>query len=133
MSVVQSGDFQQVTAVAVAAATETVVAVSTPTAVLTGTCKVAVKAFIVLTVGASTTAITLRIYRGASSAGLLIGVPVALAGMFNTGSPTVLTAFASDQLNNAGQAQYCVTLQQTGGTAGATVNIGCIETTVLSG
>lgn len=133
MSQVQSADCQQFTTVAITTNAETLIGVSIPAAVESSTVKVSVKGFVTITPGTGTTAITLRLYRGAAVGGPLIGVAAALAGMFTVGAPTVLSVFATDALNNAAQAQYALTATQTAGSANGTVNIAVLETMVLSG
>jgi hypothetical protein len=133
MAQLQSIDFTQVTAVAITLAAETIAQTSNQTAVESPTCKVAVKFFAIFTPGASTTAVTIRLYRGATAGGTQIGVAVAVAGMFTAGTACQLAACAADQLVNAGQAQYTVTIQQTAGTANGTVNTATLEVDVLSG
>jgi hypothetical protein len=133
MSQVQSIDFVQATAIGIGPAVENGVLIGNATAVESPTCKVGLKFFCVFTPGASTTAITVRLYRGTTVTSPLVGVAVALSGMFVAGSPCVLLAVAADTLVNAGQAQYSVSIQQTAGTVAGLMNIGVLETTVISG
>lgn len=133
MSQVQSIDFVQVTGIGIGNTVENGVITSNPTSVESPTCKVGVKFFCGFTPGAGTTAITIRIYRGTTTTGAVVGVAVAVAGMFVPGTTCLLFMAAADVLNNAGQAQYSVSMQQTAGTGPGLVNIGVLETTVLSG
>jgi hypothetical protein len=133
MSQVQSADFQQLTNVTVTGAVETLVGVSAAAAVESPTVKCCVKVTLVIAPGASTTSVTIKIYRGVAITGPLVGVNIAQGGGVTPGSPMTLAMVAADALNNAGQAQYCCSVTQTAATGNGTVVIGSIETMVLSG
>lgn len=112
---------------------ETLAAVGPQLTVEQNTGKAAVKGFLTLTIGTNTTAVTVRLYRGATAAGTLISTAIAQAGNFVAGSPAQFGAQATDVLTNVGTAQYCMTVQQTGASANGSITTAVIETEVLSG
>jgi hypothetical protein len=95
--------------------------------------KAVVKGFLTLTVGTGTTAVTVRLYRGTTTAGTLIGSAIAQAGNFTAGSPAAFSVQATDVLSNVGGAQYCMSVQQTGASGNGSVTTAMIDTEILSG
>lgn len=118
---------------AVVTTAETLAALSASLTVLQNTGKAAVKGFLTLTIGTNTTAVTVRLYRGTTSAGTLVSTAIAQAGNFVAGSPAQFVVACTDVLTNVGTAQYCMTVQQTGASANGSITTAVIETEVLSG
>lgn len=118
---------------AVATTAETLVVVGNALSLQATNGKAVVEGFLTLTVGAGTTAVTLRLYRGTTTAGTLIGSAIAQAGNFAAGSPAGFNVAAVDVLSNVGGAQYCMSLQQTGASGNGSVTSAIIDTKVLSG
>lgn len=118
---------------AVVTTAETLAALGAALTVEPTTGKAAVKGFLTLTIGTNTTAVTVRLYRGTTSAGTLISTAIAQAGNFVAGSPAQFVVQATDTLTNVGTAQYCMTVQQTSASANGSITTAVIETEVLSG
>lgn len=112
---------------------ETVIAVGAPLTVPNTTGKASVKVSILLAPGTTTNTVTLRIYRGTSASGTLIGVANAFGTGFVAGANSAFVASATDVLAGVGTAQYCVSVSQLGATANGLVIAAMIETEVLSG
>lgn len=119
--------------VALVTTAETVVVLGAKLPIEYTTCKCLVKSWCTMTPGTNTTAITLKLYRGTTAAGTQIGSSIALAGNFTVGSPCNFDFEATDLLANAGEAQYCMTVTQTGASANGSVTQAVLETEVLSG
>lgn len=120
-------------AVPVVTGAETVVAVGAALPMQANTGKAYIRAWIAMTVGTGTTAITVRIYRGTTAAGVLLGPIIAQVGTFTAGQVATFTGEATDLLASVGAAQYCVTVQQTGAGGNGNVTAATIETRILSG
>lgn len=120
-------------AVTLVTTAETVVQIGAAMPVPNATGKAAVTGFVTLTIGTNTTAVTLRLYRGTSASGTLIGTAVAQAGNFTAGSPANFFVVATDTLTNVGSAQYTLTVQQTAASANGSVTTAKLDTEVLSG
>lgn len=134
MAVLFSKDSQAApAAVPLVTTAETLVLASAAQTVEPTTGKAAIKGFVTLTVGTNTTAVTVRLYRGATSAGTLIGTAVAQAGNFAAGSPAGFSAVATDTLTNVGTAQYCMTVQQTSASANGSATTALLEVEILQG
>lgn len=118
---------------AVVTTAETLAALGAALTVEYATGKAAVRGFLTLTIGTNTTAVTVRLYRGTTSAGTLISTAIAQAGNFVAGSPAQFVVQATDVLTNVGSAQYCMTVQQTAASANGSITTAVIETEVLSG
>lgn len=95
--------------------------------------KAVVKCFAAITAGTSTTALVIKIYRGATTAGTLIAtftntIPAA------AGNPQFNFAHAvSDVLQSTTQSQYCFSVTQTAAGANGIITASSIETELLSG
>lgn len=112
---------------------ETLVAVGAPLTVQYTTVKAVISAWLTLTCGTNTTLVTVRIYRGTTAAGTLIGTAVALTVPAGPGPGFQIDMKFVDVLTSAGSAQYCMTCQQTAATANGSVTAALIETELLSG
>jgi hypothetical protein len=121
------------TPIAVVTTAETLVAVGVPLPLQSSTGKAAIVGLVQLTVGTGTTAVTLRIYRGATAAGGLVATGIPQAGSFTVGSTALFTVAVVDPLNTSGGAQYCMTVQATGASANGSVVMATLNTKVLSG
>lgn len=129
-----SADFQSiVSAITLTTTTETLAAVGFALSLPSGNGKAVVKLYASVTAGTSTTALVLKVYRGAVIAGSPIAtftnsIPAA------SGSPTYNFCLAtSDVLAMATQAQYCFSVTQTAAGANGSITAASIETELLSG
>lgn len=120
-------------AVPVVTGAETLVQVGAALPMQANTGKAYIRAWLAMTVGTGTTGITVRIYRGTSAAGVLLGPMITQVGTFTAGQVATFTAEATDLLASVGAAQYCVTVQQTGAGGNGNVTACTIETRILSG
>ena len=95
--------------------------------------KAVIRAWVELSVGAGTTAITLTVYAGNAIGGRVVGTRQPEAGDFTPGSAATFDLEFIDPFNNVSGVQYCVSVQQTGATGNGTVQNALISTMVLSG
>ena len=112
---------------------EFIVMTSARVPVRVATCMVHIRAWGQVTPGASTTALTGRIYRGASATGGVVGeantIPLATA----PGSTEQVMLEAVELRSNAESVQYTFVVQQAGATAAGAFLQGVMEVEVLSG
>lgn len=123
-------DTTQVAGVVPATNAETV-AIVLPGISVNGGVQIIIEAFASLTTGASTTAVTARVRRGAVVGGALVGAaaPVQVGAALPTSvGLQVGDLFANDV---AGQ-QYCLTLQQTAGTGNGSALYASIQASWIS-
>jgi len=133
-AVLFSEDAQSIAAnVSVVTTAETLVIVGNALSLQAPNGKAVVSGWLTITVGTGTTAVTLALYRGTTSAGTLLGTKIAQAGNFTAGSPAAFSVKAVDVLSNVGGAQYCMTVTQTGASGNGSVTQALIDTKVLSG
>jgi hypothetical protein len=86
-----------------------------------------------LLVGAEATAVTLTIHAGPTITGRIVGQRTPDAGGFTPGQVSTFEVECVDVLENAGGAQYCLSVEQTGATDDGIVRAALIDTTILSG
>ena len=120
-------------AIAVITTAETLAAVSLNLTLPSGSGKALVSGRVTLTVGASTTGVTLTIYRGAVIGGSIVGAQVNQTGNFTAGGTATFDVEYVDPLANVGGAQYCLSVKQIGATGNGSILNALIHTTVLSG
>jgi hypothetical protein len=133
-AVLFSSDVQAPTAaVPVVTTAETLVAVGFPVTLPSGSGKAVVRGWMLLTVGAATTAVTIAIYRGSAIGGPLVGSKIAQAGNFVAGEAAAFEANFIDMLSGVSGAQYCMSVTQTGATGNGNVSNAIIDTRVFSG
>lgn len=127
-------DFQSIPApIALTTTAETLAAVGFAISLPSGNGKAVIKLYASITAGTSTTAIVLKVYRGAIVAGSPIAtftntIPAAAGGPSYNFSHAV-----SDVLQSATQAQYCFSVTQTAAAANGSIVAASIETELLSG
>jgi hypothetical protein len=119
--------------VTVPTTTETVIITSGRAPVPLATVRAVVTAWVQLTTGAGTTAVTPRIRRGSAVTDPLVGEATAEAVKAAAGSTEPFTITVSETLDNAEAANYSVTLQQTGATADGTALQAAIAVELLNG
>jgi hypothetical protein len=95
--------------------------------------KAVVRGWLDLTVGAGTTDLEVNVYRGSAIGGPLVGHWHPQAGGFTPGSLTRMAIEFIDPISNAGGAQYCMSVLQTGATGDGIVVAALLDTTLLSG
>ena len=95
--------------------------------------KAVVRGWCELTVGASTTAITITIYAGTAIGGRVVGAKNPEAGDFSAGNTSHFEVEFIDLFSNVSGVQYCMSVLQTGATGNGTVQNSLIDTKVLSG
>jgi len=120
-------------AIVVTTTTETLAAVSQNLTLPTGSGKALVTGRVTLTIGTSTTGVTLTIYRGAVIGGSIVGAQVNQTGNFTAGGTATFDVEYVDPLTNVGGAQYCLSVKQIGATGNGSILNALIHTTVLSG
>lgn len=127
-------DFQPIAgAIALVTTAETLAGVGFALSLPSGNGKAVVKCYLELTAGTSTTAVVVKVYRGATVAGSPIAtftntIPAA------AGAPSLNFIHAtSDVLQSATQAQYCFSVTQTSATGNGSIVAASIETELLSG
>lgn len=127
-------DFQSIAgAIALTTTAETLAAVGFAISLPSGNGKAVVKCYLALTAGTSTTTVVIKVYRGFSTAGTLIGtfpntIPAAAGN-----PPLTFSCAVSDVLQSATQAQYCFSVTQTAATGNGSITAASIETELLSG
>jgi len=126
-------DVQTAAGVNVPTTTETIAATGNPVPLPSTNGKAVIRAWVQLTVGASTTAVTLTVYAGNAIGGRVVGQQNANAGNFTAGQLGAFSCEFTDALSNIGGAQYCVSVKQTGATGNGTIQSASIDTMVLSG
>ena len=127
-------DVQQAAGVVITTTAETIVATGKMLPVTTATGKAVIRGWVQLTVGTGTTAVTLAIYRGtAIVAGNLVAAKQAMAGSFAAGSTAPFELNLVDPLANVSDAQYCLSVTQTGAGGNGTAVQAMIDTKILSG
>jgi hypothetical protein len=126
-------DVQTAAAINVPTTTETLAVVGQAITLPSGTGKAAIRAWVQLTVGASTTAVTLTVYAGTAIGGRVVGQQNAQGSGFTAGQNAGFMCEFTDVLANVGGAQYCVSVKQTGATGNGTILSAAIDTMVLSG
>lgn len=84
-----------------------------------------------ITPGATTSALTFRLRRGVDATGVLIGQPSVEGAGFTVGQADDWSVEAQETPPEIAGASYVLTVQQTAGTAGATVN--AVELTATVG
>lgn len=124
---------QPVTPLDVPTSTETLIASGFSISLPGGNAKAVIRAWLDLTVGTGTTAITIAIYSGPAIGGRLVGTKQPQAGDFTPGSNAHFEYEVIDLLQNVSGAQYCMSVTQTGATADGSVTAALIDTTLLSG
>lgn len=113
--------------------TETLVVVSANVTTPNPNGKAVVRGWLELTVGPSTTAVTVAIYAGAAIGGRVVGTRNAEAGDFTPGNTAHFEVEFVDIFSNTGGVQYTLSVLQTGATGPGTVQAALIDTKVLSG
>lgn len=95
--------------------------------------KVVLRGTVNLVAGTGTTAIVLKIYRGAAISGpnLLATLTLTLAAAANGSLPFSIEDTVAWLASPANGGQYCISLTQTGGTANGTINLGDLQVEVL--
>jgi hypothetical protein len=121
------------TAVSIPTTSETVVITSPLVKIPVSTCRVWVAGRCQLTSGTGTTAVTVRIRRGTTTAGTLIGAGISEAIKSAAGSTEPFALSVVDTLAGADAVQYVLTLQQAGATANGSVPQAAIDVEVLNG
>lgn len=119
--------------IAVVTTAETLIATSVPLTMPTPNGKAVIRGSMLLTVGASTTAVTLTIYAGAALAGRVVGQQIAQGGNFTAGKSALFQVEGVDMLNNVTGVQYCMSVLQTGASGNGSVVNAIIDTKLLSG
>lgn len=112
---------------------------TTETAIVTGNfvnppfqnAKAVVEGIVMLTVGASTTTVTMRIRRNPTAENVIVGVSVPVTEI--AGNLVQIAYQVADAPIGPGPVQYQVTVQQTGATANGTAQFGNVTTMLISG
>lgn len=119
-------------AVNVPTTTETVIVTGNPLTPPYGSFKAKVEANVLLTVGTSTTTITLKLKRNTTAENVTINSVQNITTI--AGNTVQVSVNAVDQVNDGRQVQYALTITQNGATANGSALAGAyIETTLLSG
>src|SRR5271154_6586898 len=132
MSQVFQSDAQGVTpALAVVTTAETVAILGNFLSPPFGTCKVKVVGMMSLTIGASTTSVTLRIRRNPQGENVIV---LAMTLVTVTAAAVVLLpVMFTDILADGRSVQYEITVQQAAATGNGTINQAYIDATIISG
>ena len=93
-------------------------------------CSVALRGWVQLTAGTNTTAVTLRIRRGTTTGGTLVGEANAVAGGVTAGATSGLDIETTDSPGEVASQSYVLTVQQTGASADGSALQGCLEANV---
>ncbi|MCL6552921.1 MAG: hypothetical protein K6W08_07355 [Firmicutes bacterium] len=112
---------------------ETVVITSPLIKIPVSTCRVWITGSCQLTSGTGTTAVTVRIRRGTTTAGTLIGAGNSEAIKTAAGSTEPFGLSVVDTLAGADAVQYVLTLQQTAATGNGSVLQAALDVEVLNG
>jgi hypothetical protein len=127
-------DFQPAAApIAIVTTTETLAAAGFALSLPSGNGKAVINVSAQVTAGSSTSAIVLKVYRGATVTGAPIGTFTNTIPLASGGPSFNLNAAISDVLQSATQAQYCFSVTQTGATANGSITAASIQTELLSG
>lgn len=121
----------ETTDVSIVTTTETVVATVSGLKLPFVTALLVIKAWVQLTTGASTTDVTVRIRRGSTIGGALVGEANPITIGAAAGSTEEFSIMVSEARANEDAAQYSVTVQQTAAAGNGTVVQAAIEATVL--
>ncbi|HLJ76891.1 MAG TPA: hypothetical protein VKT75_05735 [Acidobacteriaceae bacterium] len=126
-------DVQAATNISVVTTAETLAVVGQAVTLPTNNGKAAIRGFVQLNVGASTTAVTLTIYAGNAIGGRVVGAQNANAGNFTAGQIGAFMVEFTDVLAGVSAAQYCMSVKQTGASGNGTILNAALDTMVLSG
>lgn len=122
---------RRTTDLTVSTTTETIAATSDPVTPPRAGVRAFIRAYVIMTAGTGTTAITAAIRAGTLVTGTLVSEQHAVSA---TAGDTVLLVVMGEQvLGDVGQAQYNVTVDQTGASADGTVLEAGIEVELLAG
>ena len=121
------------TDVTVTTTTETVAITSPRVIVPRETCRVLIKAWALVTTGASTTALTARIRRGNAVTGTVVSGEDAKTLAAAAGGNEQLVVWAVEERATVGEVQYNLTVQGTASAANNTVLAAGIEVEILGG
>jgi hypothetical protein len=134
MAILFSEDVQAIAApVTVTTTNETLVITGFPLSLTSDHAKAVIRGWLDLTVPLGTTEVTIAIIAGSALGGREVGHNHTEAADFTVGATAHFDIEVIDAIQNAGGAQYSMSVQLAGATADGTVTGGLIDTTLLSG